>query len=198
MCTAVDLARTLALPDALVTMDAALRSAAIAYNSADRRPDHLRVASESAQRYAFEQLAGVLALLSGLKGAGNARLAAEAASPLAESPAESFSRGQFLLAGIRPLGLQVPVSDADGRERRLDFLLAPGLAGEVDGMVKYDGADGAHRLREEKNRDLLLERVDVRTIRWTGVEIFRDPASVVQLVRQAIAHHRALTHKRSA
>jgi hypothetical protein len=80
----------------------------------------------------------------------------------------------------------------------LDFLLADGLAGEVDGMVKYDGADGARRLREEKTRDLLLERVDMRTVRWTGVEVFREPATVVGLVGRAIEQHVAARSRRTA
>ena len=136
--------------------------------------------------------------MHGSKGAPSARRALEMASPRAESPAESFSRGHMLLAGIVPLELQHRVFDADGVERRLDFLLAPGLAGEVDGMVKYDGPQGPARLRGEKSRDLLLERVDVRPLRWTGVEVFRDPVAVVRLVGRTIAQHRAARAGRSA
>ncbi len=196
--TAVDLARTSPLPQALVTMDAALRLRTLALSEATYVSQDRRVEDPTGQARATTELHAVVARCGSRPGATHARRAAAAASPLAESPAESFSRGHLLLAGIVPLGLQVRVRDADGRERRLDFLLTPGLAGEVDGMVKYDGADGAHRLREEKNRDLLLERVDVRTIRWTGVEIFRDPASVVELVGRAIAQHVAARARRTA
>jgi hypothetical protein len=198
LCTAIDLARELHLPSALITLDAVMRATAIAYNSVDRRPDHRRVECHIAVQWAFDQLAAVAASLHGSKGARSARHALELASPRAESPAESFSRGHMLLAGIVPLELQHRVFDADGVERRLDFLLAPGLAGEVDGMVKYDGEGAARQLREEKNRDLLLERVDVRTLRWTGIEVFRDPATVIRLVGRTIAQHRAARARHSA
>lgn len=197
MCTAADLARDLPLPQALITVDATLRAATLAHNNADRRPDYRKVEHELAQQGAFDQMAAVVSSIEGLKGAERARRTVDAASPLAESPAESFSRGHLLLAGIVPLGLQVRLFDAEGRERRLDFLLEEGLAGEVDGMLKYDGADGARQLREEKTRDLLLERVGVRTLRWTGTEIFREPGKVMELVRDTIARHRA-TRERTA
>lgn len=189
--TSVDIAKSSPLPHALVTMDAALRLRTIALNKEVGRPDHRRVEDQFAQDQANTELQALAALCAGRWGAHSAREAAWAASPLAESPAESWSRGHLLLAGIFPLGLQVRRVDADGRERRLDFLLAEGLAGEVDGLVKYDGDGGAQRLRDEKTRDLLLERVDVRTLRWTGVEVFRDPAHVVQMIGQAICLHQA-------
>lgn len=189
--TSVDIARSSPLPHALVTMDAALRLRTIALNKEVGRPDHRRVEDPFAQDQATAELQALAAHCAGRSGAKSAREAAWAASPLAESPAESWSRGHFLLAGIVPLGLQVRMVDADGRERRLDFLLAEGLAGEVDGLVKYDGDGGAQRLRDEKTRDLLLERVGVRTLRWTGVEAFRDPADVVRMIGQAISLHRA-------
>lgn len=196
--TAVDLARSLSLPEALITMDAAVRRRTIALNEHVGSPDHRRVEDHRAQMQAKAELEEIVARCARHAGADRARQAMRAASPLAESAAESRSRGHLLLAGIEPLGLQVRVSDADGRERRLDFLLAPGLAGEVDGMVKYDGPQGARHLREEKTRDLLLERVGLRTVRWTGVEVWRDPDSVVRLVGIALAQHAAARRLRAS
>lgn len=189
--TAVDIARSLPLPQALITMDATLRRRTIELNDHVGSPDHRRVEDRHALMEAKAELAEIVARCARHPGADQAREAMRAASPLAESAAESLSRGHLLLAGIEPLGLQVRVRDADGRERRLDFLLAPGLAGEVDGMVKYEGPEGVRQLREEKTRDLLLERVGVRTLRWTGVEVWRDPNSVVSLVADAMAQHAA-------
>ena len=196
--TAVDLARLSPLPQALVTMDAALRRRTLELTFGTHRSEDRRVEDPTAQGQARAELDALVARCGRRPGSLQLREAARFASPLAESPAESWSRGHFLHAGITPLALQVRVVDAEGRERRLDFLLAPGLAGEVDGMVKYDGADGSRNLREEKTRDLLLERVDIRTVRWTGVEVFRDPASVVRSVGNTIAQHMATRARRSA
>jgi hypothetical protein len=196
--TAVDLAMSSPLPQALVTMDAALRLRTLALSKAAFVREDRRVEDPTGQALARAELQQSLAACGGRPGAAEARRAAHAASPLAESPAESWSRGHLLIRGVVPLGLQARVIDAEGRQRRLDFLLAEGLAGEVDGMVKYDVADGARRLREEKTRDLLLERVGIRTVRWTGVEVFRDPAAVVDLVRRTIEQHAAARSRRSA
>lgn len=196
--TAVDLERLSTLPQALITMDAALRQRTLDVSDARRRSDDRRVEDPMAQAQARAELDALVTRLGSRPGSVQVRQAARVASPLAESPAESFSRGHFLLVGITPLGVQVRVRDADGRERRLDFLLAPGLAGEVDGMIKYDGPDGARHLREEKNRDLLLERVDIRTVRWTGVEVFRDPAAVTRFVGNAITQHLSARYRRPA
>ena len=196
--TAVDLARSSPLPQALVTMDAALRQRTLELSEAAYAREDRRVEDPMGQARARVELQQLVAQCSGRPGSTHARRAADAASPLGESPAESWSRGHLLLAGIVPLGLQVRVVDAEGHERRLDFLLAEGLAGEVDGMVKYDGVDGARRMREEKTRDLLLERVDIRTVRWTGVEVFRDPTTVVGLVGRAIEQHTAARSRRTA
>lgn len=196
--TAVDLALSSPLPQALVTMDAALRHRTLDLNTTSCASEDRRAEDPVAQDRARAELEILVAGSGSRPGAKRLRQAARCASPLAESPAESWSRGHLLLAGIVPLGLQVRVVDAEGRERRLDFLLAPGLAGEVDGMMKYDGATGSKNLREEKTRDLLLERVDVRTVRWTGVEVFRDPASVMRSVGDAIAQHLAARARRSA
>lgn len=195
--TSVDIARMSHLPQALITMDAALRLRTLQLVDYPSGPDHRRVEDSYAQSEARAELDELVSRCLGRVGAHSARQAMRAASPLSESAAESWSRGHFLLAGIVPLGLQVRVVDASGHERRLDFLLAPGLAGEVDGMMKYDDPTGQQRLRDEKARDLLLERVDIRTIRWTGVEVFRDPAYVVRLAGEAISLHRATRDRRA-
>lgn len=196
--TAVDLARSSPLPQALITMDAALRHRTIALSTATHGRDDWLVEDPVAQERARTELEILTTRCGRRPGVIRLRQAVRNASPLAESPAESWSRGHLLLAGIVPRGLQVRIRDADGHERRLDFLLAPGLAGEVDGMVKYEGEQGSRHLREEKTRDLLLERVGMRTLRWTGVEVFRDPAAVVRLVGNTIAQHVAARSRQSA
>ena len=189
--TALDLARGLPFAEALIPLDAALRSEVLqAMKGSGLRDDdavesreHLRVVREDAEH--------LLLSLRHLHGARNARRALAAASPLAESPAESASRGHLLTAGIIPRALQARVIDADGRERRLDFLLDTGVAGEVDGFVKYEGDGGRYAVRQEKRRDLALQRIGLATVHWSAEEAFWHPQRVVRLVRHALISHPA-------
>lgn len=184
--TALDLARGLSVPEGLIPLDAALRSAVLQSRSTCGLPDHVAVESASHQLDVRLEAEDVLGPLRHLHGARRARKSLAMSSPLAESPAESASRGHLMLAGIVPLGLQVPVLDDDGRERRLDFLLAPGLAGEVDGFVKYEGDDGRHAMREEKRRDLALQRGGIFAVHWSAEESFWKPQNVIRVVRHAL------------
>lgn len=188
--TALDLARGLPLVEGLIPLDAALRAAIVEATSDSAIPDDVKVESASQQLAARQAAGDVLATMRHLHGARHARQALSLASPLAESPAESASRAHLLLAGIVPLALQERVVDADGFERRLDFLLARGLAGEVDGFVKYEGADGRHALRKEKRRDLDLQRVGVLAVHWTAEEALWRPAAFVRVVQHALITHR--------
>lgn len=187
--TALDLARDLSLPEALIPLDAALRTAVLHATSPLGLRDDIAVESTSHRLRVHEEAEDVLGAMRHLHGARQARRALLAASPLAESPAESSSRGYLLEAGIVPLGLQVRVLDGDGQERRLDFLLAPGLAGEVDGFVKYEGAAGRNALREEKRRDLALQRGGVFAVHWSAEESFWRPQTLVRVVRRALIVH---------
>lgn len=189
--TALDLARELPLPAALIPLDAALRSSILTAATGCGLHDDLAVESESHQFEVRERADQVLQTLRHLHGARNARHALAVASPLAESPAESASRGHLLLAGIVPLQLQSRVLDGDGVERRLDFLLAPGLAGEVDGFVKYEGEDRRHAIREEKRRDLALQRAGVFAVHWSAEESFWKPQQLIHVVRHALVTYRA-------
>lgn len=188
--TALDLARGLPLAEGLIPLDAALRSAILITVPPSGLPDDVAVESLSHQRDAHLEAEEVLARMRYLHGARHARLALSQASPMAESPAESASRGHLLLAGIVPLGLQVRVLDGDGVERRVDFLLAKGLAGEVDGFVKYEGEGGRQALRKEKRRDLALQRGGTFSVRWSAEEAFWKSRNVIRVVRHALISHR--------
>jgi len=189
--TALDLARGLPIPEALIPLDAALRSTILQSTATSRLPDHLAVESPAHQVCAREQAEEVLECLRYLHGAQHARHALSLASPLAESPAESASRGHMLLAGIAPLGLQVRVLDGDGVERRVDFLLAEGLAGEVDGFIKYEEENGRQAMRREKRRDLALHRGGIFAVHWSAEESFWQPQKLIRVVRHALVSHGA-------
>lgn len=189
--TALDLARELPLPEGLIPLDAALRTTILASAPHDDVPPDVAVESLALQQDAHLAAEDILGRLRYLHGSRHARLALSLASPLAESPAESASRGHLLLAGIEPLGLQVRVLDGDGVERRVDFLLAKGLAGEVDGFVKYEGEDGRQAVRKEKRRDLALQRGGTFSVRWSAEESFWKPQHVIRVVRHALIAYSA-------
>lgn len=115
---AVDLAIELRPPEALVTIDAVVRSG-----------------TDAGQ------------LLASLRARGpvrHCRRAAETlswADPNSESPLESWGRGELLLEGVpRPeCNLEIRCG---GREIRPDMLWLPlGIAAEADGRGKYDDGD---------------------------------------------------------
>lgn len=189
--TALDLARCLPLAESLIPLDAALRSTILTAASWGEMPDDIAVESLPHQIQARQEAEDVLGALRHLHGARHARRALRLASPLAESPAESASRGHLLLAGIEPLGLQVRVLDGDGVERRVDFMLARGLAGEVDGFIKYEGDDGREAVRKEKRRDLALQRGGTFAVHWSAEESFWKPHRFIRVVRHALISHTA-------
>ena len=113
------------------------------------------------------------------------------ASPLAESPGESVSRGMMLQLGFELPELQVTVSDAEGFVARVDFLWrSRGIAGEFDGVGKYDvdahasSADRHRYLRREQQRELRLQRVCSRVLHWSWAEA-RDPSRLRRLLDEA-------------
>lgn len=189
--TALDLARELPIPEALIPLDAALRSTILQSTATTGLPDHLAVESPAHQVQARERAEHVLGSMRHLHGARLARRALSLANPQAESPAESASRGHLLLAEIVPLGLQVRVLDGDGVERRVDFLLTDRLAGEVDGFIKYQGDDGPQAMRREKRRDLALQRGGIFAVHWSAEESFWQPHKLIRVVRHALISHGA-------
>lgn len=193
MRTALDLARGLPFAEALIPLDAALRTGVLHAMKGSGLRDDRAVESSAEQQLVRAQAEDLLLSLRHLHGARGARRALAAASPLAESPAESASRGHLLAAGIGPRALQVRVTDADGRERRLDFLLDTGVAGEVDGFVKYEGDRGRDAVRQEKRRDLALQRIGLATLHWSAEEAFWHPERVIRLVRHALISHTAVS-----
>jgi hypothetical protein len=68
------------------------------------------------------------------------------------------------------------------------FQLRHRLAGEADGLVKYTNPYGPpeRALVEDKARQLRLEETGLVVVRWSGAEIQRNPARVIdRIVRQS-------------
>lgn len=175
--TAADLVAGLALPEALVVLDAALRLLCASLVAVPRRSD-----------YANERLVGAAREVV-LRGAGarpGAGLvpAVDLADPRRESPAESLSAGHFEVAGLpRPL-FQQPVATPRGTLFPDCLWPEQRLVGECDGAVKYAEA-GAYV--EEKRREQALRDLGFGVVRWLGSEIMTRPDVVVERVGRALA-----------
>lgn len=143
--TAVNLARSQQFEDALIPLDAALRSGA-----------H----SESLRACASE--------LAGGHGMRHLARAVSCADGSSESPLESVSRGVMLNCGLQLPELQTEIPTSHGRFR-VDFYWPQfRLIGEADGRVKYTDADV---LWQEKRRQLALEAQGYQVMRWSWEDI---------------------------
>lgn len=146
--TAIDLARGLPMPFALVSLDAVLR---------------LNVTSGMSVQEARRLLQATWAEARSCSGMRAVGLAIPFANPLAESPLESIVRGRIIEVRLPVPLLQVEVMGASGRWYRSDLGLdLPGdpagsyrLLIEADGLLKYQCAGD---LAEEKKRQHDLER----------------------------------------
>lgn len=186
--TAIDIARGRSLSSALIGLDAAVRRCVVA----DPRTHHRTYDDERAEctEVTEEVLRTLTEQIRSLKfctGIDGLRRASLFANPLSESPLESASRGGFIDAGVIPHALQFRFTDGQGRDRRADFLLVPGLIGEADGMIKYAGEDGAQRLRAEKLQDLAAVEVGLRTLRWSAVDVWHRRAAWISHTRREIS-----------
>ena len=188
MRTAVDVARRSTLPEALIPLDAAVRRLVIEHpDQQPWLPDHDRVEVPRIVAEVRASLAEWGDRLATCIGVRELRRAIEHVSPLAESPLESGSRGVFIDGGLVPLALQYRFVDASRTQRRADFLLEEGLIGEADGLLKYEGVDGAKRLREEKLRDLVCAEVGLRTLRWSASDVWVRPQQLLRWIRREMA-----------
>jgi hypothetical protein len=181
--TALDLCRRSDLRGALVVADAAVRRLVT-----DRIPrwDDIRDGCRDAglAGTARAALDAVLREQSGWPGCRVAQWAVERADAGAESPLESWSRAEFLLAGLPRPEAGVPVPGDDGCEYWVDLDWAEfGVVGEADGAGKYDRP---RALYQEKLRQDAIERRGRRVVRWTGPELHRSPHVVVDRVESAL------------
>ncbi len=149
--TAVDLARGLALPAALIALDGGLRAGA-----------------------AQSELLQVAHNLKQWRGTKTLRSSIPFASGLSESALESAARGSCLAAGLPEPELQIPIDGASGRHYRVDMLWrAARLILEPDGWSKYgsSGSEQQASFRAEKQREDDLRAAGYRVLRvtWDGL-----------------------------
>ena len=151
--TAADLARRLPFPEAVMTVDAALRLGA-------RKDD-------------------ILARLEGGQGCRRAARAVLFGDSRSESAGESISRAIMQLAGLPIPDLQREVLAPDGTLlARLDFYWdAADLGGEFDGRTKYTdlvpvGSDAGTVIWREKRRELDVSDLITDLTRWVWPELW--------------------------
>jgi hypothetical protein len=103
-----------------------------------------------------------------------------------ESPLESASRVVFHQHGVKPPDLQVTLKLTNGREPRVDFLWDDPLAGEADGLDKYEPTPDRSTLqvvRLEKAREEDIRDDGIEMIRWGWPEV-RKPHLLIDKVRR--------------
>lgn len=174
--TAVDLARTLELPQALVLLDAAARLEVEGFVASPRRASYRNPALIAAARESLSDAARSV----------RCRRLDEAISitePCRESPIESLAAGHFHVAGLPLPSFQEPIRTAGGTFFADCFWKEQRLVGEADGAGKYDEPGAAVA---EKEREQLLRDQDLRMVRWLGKEIMFRPQVVVDRVARAL------------
>lgn len=115
----------------------------------------------------------------------------EFADPASGSPGESLSRAYMFLEGFKVPQLQTEVRDRTGLVAYLDFEWpGEGLAGEFDGLVKYqkteylNGRTPSDVVVAEKRREDRIRATGRRVIRWTWADL-ADRASFAALLDRA-------------
>ncbi|MER7797022.1 hypothetical protein [Microbacterium sp. NPDC096154] len=162
--TVVDLIRVLPLAFGVAVVDAALRGGVRLTDLEDR----LRTQRNP-------------------RGTARAWDALRRSAALSESVLESVSRVVIQLLGFAAPELQVEFTVEDG-VRRADFLWrGAGIIGEADGASKYldvPAAQTAARIRDERRREVQLQRLVTRIARWEWADVI-VPARLERILADA-------------
>lgn len=167
-------ARSLALPEALVILDATTR------NLGDLTPGEAALRLQGL-RPRFRQAQGIRAVDTAI----------HFVDPRSETPLESWSRGHMIVHGIPLPMLQQVLLGADGQSYRVDFCWPEArLIGEADGLAKYgDDPQSFRRAKaEEIHRQRALEKDNWRFVRWTWDDMARRPLEVMRELSRALAN----------
>lgn len=127
------------------------------------------------------------AIPQGARGRRTARRALELTDPRAESPPESMLRVAMVMGGLPAPEVQLVINDAAG-----DFLARSDLGySQWRIAIEYDGA-GTHRddpqtFREDRRRQNQLLNAGWTVLRFTGADLFGEPAVMIATIRAAIA-----------
>ena len=175
--TAVDLARGLELPAALVILDAASRKLCERYVALPRRSDYANPRLAEAARDELRRV-------SRLRPGPGLSSAVDLAEPARESAAESLSSGHFELAGLPRPRCQARLVTPRGTFYPDFYWEEQNLVGECDGAVKYGRADA---YEHEKEREQVLRDAGHRMVHWLAKEIMTRPDEVVARVARQLS-----------
>ena len=170
--TALDLARSRSLPEAMVAVDGAARALALREPGASKKALRGPARAELSLR-AVSQIADAFDSVRTWPGTVVVRAAIELADPASESPLESRSRGWLVEAKLPQPLVAFPVQGASGRWYFADFAWPERrLLGEADGSGKYGPAEGdiVSALRRERRRQRDLEDAGWTFVRWDSTE----------------------------
>lgn len=163
--TACDLARGASALDAVLVLDAALRTVS------------------------REEVLEVLDAQRGWPGSVRARRRVSFADGAAESALESLGRLRMAQLRLPVPELQVVLPLCDGRSARVDYLWQEfRTVGEADGRGKYDAPEA---LWAEKRREDALRDAGYEVVRFTWDEALRHPGVIADRARRAFARARS-------
>lgn len=179
--TAADMARSLALESALVTVDGALQRA---WREAHRGESHAGAATAT-------EIAQVLDRFAGRRGIPAARRLLALADERSESAGETRSRFAMYRAGLPAPATQWEVP---GTDFRTDFAWPElGVVGEFDGRAKYGrdvrpGVDPHELLWREKRREDRIRAIGLIVVRWTwrGITDTEPDGMLPQLIARLV------------
>ena len=173
--TVVDVALDLPVPDALVTVDAALR----------RGVD-------------LSQVKDMLRSRGPVRGAKRARQTFDWTDRQSETPIESIGRGQLLIHGVPRPRCNVWFQLGTRSYRVDEHWDELGIVGEADGRVKYQGelAVGDTLWQEKIRQDWLENDVGMLVVRWTSYEMRSRPLQVVRRWERAAARRQQIPWER--
>lgn len=174
--TAIDLAGGLALPDALVILDAAARQLVESFVTSARRPDYVNPRLVTAARQRLSEAVG-RRWRSGLT------RAIACVEPCRESAPESLVAGHLHLSGLPMPEFQAKIVTPKGTFYPDCYWREARLIGECDGKVKYASRDD---LVSEKWREQVLLDEGHRFVRWFAGEIMSHPSDVMARIARAV------------
>ncbi|GAA1513857.1 hypothetical protein GCM10009730_18760 [Streptomyces albidochromogenes] len=173
--TLADLLRSSPREEALVAVESAV---SIRPSATDPR----------ANRPAFTHLSTVASALETgpQRGVRRARALLALADRRSGSPAETVARLRMHDAGLHPEP-QAQVRPPGGRRRSVDFLFREeGVAVEIEGYA-YHGDRAAHDRDVRRYNELALCRLIRRSLRFTAMDVYLRPDTMIEEIRHALA-----------
>ena len=174
--TAVDCADRLALPEALVILDAAGRLLVESWMTQPRREAFANPRFVRAVREALCSAAQPRPL-------SRLRATIEKVEPCRESPAESLTAGHLYESGLPMPTFQAAIPSPVGTLYPDCYWPGRRLIGECDGAVKYAGQAS---IVKEKQREQWFRDEGFGVVRWLGREIFVQPRLVMARIAAAL------------